>query len=126
MGPQWMGILRLLPYIRDKCGHVIRPVENLENFRGRRLWVDVPGLLYRFTCGLEAEDAVGVTKRVLALHERFESSGLRPVYVFDGTPPPEKQNHLIQRAGRRMYRAQVNQKWEEKKRCLLQLLQHLD
>jgi len=121
-----MGILRLLPYIRDRCGHVIRPLHDLEVFRGRKVWVDVPGLLYRFTCGLEAEDAIGVSNRVLALHERFESSGLRPVYVFDSTPPPEKKDLLLQRNAKRNHRKKALLQWEDKKRRLLQFLQCLD
>ena len=96
-----MGILRLLPYIRQHCSHVIRSI-SIEDIRGRRIWVDAHGPLYRCAYATPG-DTAAVVRGFLAFNTRLREAGARPVLVFDSsTPVPEKVEHcLMQRRRQR-------------------------
>ena len=117
-----MGILRLLPYIRQHCSHVIRSI-SIEDIRGRRIWVDAHGPLYRCAYATPG-DTAAVVRGFLAFNHRLREAGARPVLVFDSsTPVPEKVEHCLMQ--RRRQRESMQRRCEAQHQELLRLLRQL-
>ena len=118
-----MGILRLLPYIRQHYNHVLRPI-NLEDIKGRRIWVDVHGPLYRCAYATPG-DVCAVVKSFLAFNQRLREAGAKTVLVFDSpTPTPEKVEHCLLQ--RRSQREVIQLRRQTQHQDLLRLLQQLE
>ncbi|CAE8637354.1 unnamed protein product [Polarella glacialis] len=119
-----MGILRLLPFLRTHCGHVVRPLHP-EDLKGKRVWVDVHGPLYR--CAYRSPgNSQGITRNFLAFSERLEAFGMQPIFVFDSAPKPAKVEHtLIERARKRNVQQARCQKDLEDLRSILGQLEEL-
>ncbi|CAE8720954.1 unnamed protein product, partial [Polarella glacialis] len=110
-----MGILRLVPFLRKHCGHVVRPLRP-EGLKGRRVWVDVHGPLYR--CAYRSPGN--------SQGKRLEAFGMQPVFVFASAPKPAKVEHtLIERARKRDVQQARGQKALEDLRSILGQLEEL-
>lgn len=108
-----MGIKNLMKLLKDEAPSSIREIK-LRDLKDRRIAIDASTQLYQYfvmirTSGnssyngmnsmLRSEDGkvsshiVGFFTRSIKLLE----IGIRPIYVFDGTPPKLKQNELKKR-----------------------------
>jgi flap endonuclease-1 len=98
-----MGIKHLNSYLKRTCKTAITPI-TLWDIRGKTVVIDASIYMYRFA----AQDMLieGMYQLTMLLHDHR----IRPLYVFDGTPPPEK-DEVLQR--RRLERANAYAKYEE-------------
>src|SRR3954468_10681236 len=87
---------------------IVKQPLTLEELRGRTLAVDGHGELYQFLAlirlrdGTPLRDGAGrVTSHLSGLFYRttrlIADYGLKPVFVFDGTPPPQKAAEIARR-----------------------------
>jgi len=85
-----MGIPNLNRYLQTNCKDSIQRV-NLSDLSGKCVAVDVSIYLYRF----EADDAL--LENMYLMLAIFGHYNIKPIFVFDGKAPPEKQALLIKR-----------------------------
>lgn len=85
-----MGIKHLNRFLMDNCQDNIRQV-SLNELRNKTIAVDISIYIYRF----KAEQCliIGINQMV----ELFRHNGVIPIFVFDGKPPPEKNDVLQKR-----------------------------
>lgn len=104
-----MGILGLSKLLYDKSPGAIKEQE-LKNYFGRRIAIDASMSIYQFIIamkgfqdgqGVELTNGAGeVTSHLNGLFARtlrMVDEGIRPIYVFDGTPPELKKGELENR-----------------------------
>jgi flap endonuclease-1 len=100
---------------------VVRRQITLNDLRGRSLAVDANNMLYQFLAlirmrdGRPFTDAHGnVTSHLLGLLMRITrlmgDYDVRPIFIFDGKPPPLKKKTL---RARRQYREKARREWED-------------
>jgi flap endonuclease-1 len=90
---------------------VIKHPKEVSDFAGERVAVDAFNTLYQFLAtirgpdGTPLKDAEGrVTSHLSGLLYRntnFLEAGIKPIYVFDGEPPPLKRKTIEERAARK-------------------------
>ena len=85
-----MGIRHLNRFLRDNCPNSIR-CTNIADLSGKRIAVDISIYLYKY----EAENAL--LENMYVMLSVFRHYNIIPIFIFDGKPPPEKKQLLIQR-----------------------------
>jgi hypothetical protein len=86
-----MGIKKLNSILREKCSHKSIKKQGLRVIENRTIVIDTSIYLYRFTSENALMDNMYLLISVLL------SFNITPIFVFDGKPPPEKQDILKQR-----------------------------
>jgi flap endonuclease-1 len=79
-----MGIARLNRFIQKRCPQCLHKI-NLETLSGKVLAIDTSIYLYKF----KAKGSL-ITQMYL-MCSLFKYYNIKPIFVFDGKPPPEKQ-----------------------------------
>jgi hypothetical protein len=97
-----MGIKFLNKFLTEKCKSIKKL--SLEKFRGEIIVIDTSIYMYKFL----SENALieNMTKMI----EMFQIYNITPVYIFDGKPPPEKKELLIQR---NLFKSQAEERYNE-------------
>lgn len=109
-----MGIQGLMKLITEECPGCVKEQE-LDNFTGRRIAIDASMAMYQFLIAVRqmgsggnstqlTNEAGEVTSHIQGMFNRtirLMSSGIKPVYVFDGKPPQMKGGELAKRMARR-------------------------
>jgi flap endonuclease-1 len=85
-----MGIRSLNSYLRDKCPDSIRCI-NMADLSGKKIAIDISIYLYRY----ETENAL--LENIYLMLSIFRHYNIIPIFIFDGKPPPEKQELLFKR-----------------------------
>lgn len=85
-----MGIKHLNRFLRTNCQANIRQV-SLSDFRNKTIAVDASIYLFRF----QADESL--VEGIYQMVGLFRHHGVRPLFVFDGKPPPEKDEVLRKR-----------------------------
>jgi flap endonuclease-1 len=87
-----MGIKGLDKFIRDNTNHTIKH-ENMSVIYNKTVIVDTSCLVYRYI--LHSEDKfMQIFKNILRKMEKYR---IKPIFVFDGYAPEEKQNIIAKR-----------------------------
>ena len=82
-----MGIKNLNRLLRESCPESIRCI-NMSELSGKRIAVDISIYLYKY----EAENAL--LENMYVMLSIFRHYNIIPIFIFDGKPPPEK-NELL-------------------------------
>jgi len=85
-----MGIRNLNNYLRDNCPNSIRCI-NLSDLSGKKIAIDISIYLYKY----ETDNAL--MENIYVMLSIFRNYNIIPIFIFDGKPPPEKQDLLVQR-----------------------------
>lgn len=102
-----MGIKQLMNIINEKAPSAVRKVP-LEQFSGRTIACDASMAMYQFLIATQYAQAKSTvtdetgnpTSHILGLFHRtiqFLEYGIKPIWVFDGRPPVQKENELLKR-----------------------------
>lgn len=102
-----MGVRLLNRFMKEYAKDCIHQY-SLEHYRGKRIVVDASIYLYRYI----GDNAL--IENYYLLCSLFRHYGIIPLFVFDGTPPAEKQTELKERANLKK-RAKVQLKDIEQK-----------
>jgi len=86
-----MGIKNLNRFLRENCTNKSINKVHLKQFANKIIVIDTSIYLYRF---LSDEALLENMSLMISI---FKSYKITPVFVFDGKPPPEKKQLLIQR-----------------------------
>ena len=85
-----MGIKFLNQFLRDKCNNSIAKI-NLADLTNKKIAVDISIYLYKY----EGTDAL--LENMYLMLSIFRHHNIIPVFIFDGKPPPEKNELLKKR-----------------------------
>lgn len=87
-----MGIKGLDKFIRDNTIYTIR-YEKMDILNNKSVIIDISCLLYRYI--LHNEDKfMNIFKSIL---RKMEIHKVKPIFIFDGKAPDEKQNTILKR-----------------------------
>ena len=86
-----MGIKNLKTLLTSKCNHAIQQ-RNLSCYNGMIVGIDLSIYLYKYLYN-NSDHIEGLTRLIL----RLLKNNIIPIFVFDGKPPPEKEEILIER-----------------------------
>ena len=86
-----MGIKNLRALLNSKCNHVIQQ-RNLSCYNGMIVGIDLSIFLYKYLYN-NSDHIEGLTRLIL----RLLRNNIIPIFVFDGKPPPEKGEILMER-----------------------------
>lgn len=89
-----MGIVKLHSFIRDKCKESIEKID-IKTLKGKTVAVDVSQFMYRF------KKSKRLILDMFSMCSLFRKYDINAIYVFDGIPPEEKQNALMDRKTKR-------------------------
>lgn len=105
-----MGIKGLFQLISDHAPTAIKQVE-FKSLQGRKVAIDASMSLYQFLIAVRQQDGVQLqsdsgetTSHLIGMFYRtikIVENGVKPLYVFDGTPPEMKSGELAKRLTRR-------------------------
>lgn len=110
-----MGIQGLMKLIHDEAPGAIKK-QSMDNLTGRKVAIDASMAMYQFLIAVQTSRQNGgaatvltnesgeVTSHIQGMFNRtikMLTSGVKPVYVFDGRPPSMKGNELAKRIARR-------------------------
>ena len=107
--------LIFLIYFSEECPQCIKELADMENLTGRKVAIDASMALYQFLVAVRTSgqgqaamqltnEAGEVTSHVQGMFNRtikMMTSGIKPVYVFDGKPPQMKGGELAKRMAKR-------------------------
>ncbi|KAG5184534.1 PIN domain-like protein [Tribonema minus] len=110
-----MGIQGLTKLLNDECPNCIKEYD-LNSLTGRKIAIDASMAMYQFLIAVRSgsegvaatmltNEAGEVTSHIQGMFNRtikLLTSGLKPVYVFDGKPPTLKGGELAKRAAKRV------------------------
>jgi hypothetical protein len=85
-----MGIKFLNQFLRDKCNNSIAKI-NIADLTNKKIAVDISIYLYKY----EATDTL--LENIYLMLSIFRYHKIIPVFIFDGKPPPEKNELLKKR-----------------------------
>ena len=85
-----MGIKFLNQFLRDKCNNSIAKI-NIADLTNKKIAVDISIYLYKY----EATDTL--LENIYLMLSIFRHHNIIPVFIFDGKPPPEKNELLKKR-----------------------------
>jgi len=85
-----MGIRMLNRFLQEQCVPAITTV-GLEELEGKKIAVDISIYLYKYL----SENAL--LENLYLMISLFRHYNIIPIFIFDGKPPVEKQDTLIQR-----------------------------
>jgi len=102
--------------LQEECPEAIKEYE-IENYTGRKIAIDASMAMYQFLVAVRSAGAGGngasaqlmndageVTSHIQGMFNRtikMMTSGVRPVYIFDGKPPDLKGGELAKRLAKR-------------------------
>lgn len=86
-----MGIKYLNRFLKNNCSNKAIKKINFTQCAYKTIVIDTSIYLYKFT----AEDAL--QENMLKLITLFQKNHIKPIFVFDGKPPPEKMKLLYER-----------------------------
>ena len=121
-----MGIKHLNKYLYEKCGNKSITNMHLRNLSGKTLVIDTSIYLYQFLGENALLENMYLFISIMLLYE------IRPIFIFDGKPPPEKHDLLRKRSSdKRDARSKYNElekllknaTKEEKKKILYEMNQ---
>jgi hypothetical protein len=103
-----MGIKKLNNYVKTHCAQSICEV-HLSELAGKRIAIDVSIYLYKYeTDGCLIENMFNM----ISIMKYYK---IEPIFVFDGKPPPEKKDILLERKTKRqMAQMEYNRLAQEK------------
>ena len=84
-----MGIKHLNTFLTNHCRNIAKI--HLSEFSGKSVAIDASIYLYRFVADNK------LVEHTFSMVSIFMSHNVRPIFVFDGTPPPEKKDTLVER-----------------------------
>lgn len=85
-----MGIKFLNQFLRDKCNNSIAKI-NIADLTNKKIAVDISIYLYKY----EGTDTL--LENIYLMLSIFRHHNIIPVFIFDGKPPPEKNELLKKR-----------------------------
>ena len=86
-----MGIKNLNLLLSSKCSCAINQ-RNLSNYNGMIIGIDLSIFLYKYLYG-NNDHIEGLTRLIL----RLLKNNIIPVFIFDGKPPKEKEDTILER-----------------------------
>ena len=86
-----MGIKYLNRFFLDNCKKKSISKTHLKSFSGKTIVVDTSIYLYKYA----VDNAI--VENMFLLISIFKKYNIKPIFIFDGKPPPEKKTLLIQR-----------------------------
>lgn len=98
---QSMGILKLLPFIRDTCTRGYYSGKYLYHYAGKTMGVDAHVHLHEFISG-----GTSIAEGFIRLAMLLKGSGINPLFVFDGKAGETKAITTEKRAADRRCKAQ--------------------
>ncbi len=84
-----MGIKHLNTFLTNHCRTITKI--HLSEFSGKSVAIDASIYLYRFIADNK------LIEHTFSMVSIFMNYNVRPIFVFDGTPPPEKKETLVER-----------------------------
>tara|TARA_B110000093_G_C12965421_1_gene409370 strand:+ start:2275 stop:3342 length:1068 start_codon:yes stop_codon:yes gene_type:complete len=90
-----MGIKYFNRYLRDNCSHTAIQRIDFKHLSGRRIVIDTSIFLYRF------KKKNALLEHMFLLISLFDHYKIIPLFVFDGQPPEEKRQVLLQRVAKK-------------------------
>jgi len=99
-----MGIKNLNRFLLDHCSKKSIKKTHLKQFSNKTLVIDTSIYLYKFVCDETLLESMYLFISILKHYN------IKPIFVFDGKPPPEKKQLLIQR---RIEKIEAEQKYNE-------------
>lgn len=90
-----MGIKNLRIILTQKCGLAIN-TRKLDCYRGMTIGIDLSIFLYKYLYNND-DHIEGLTRLIL----RLLKNQITPIFVFDGKPPKEKSDTILQRKEKR-------------------------
>ena len=86
-----MGIKNLNSLLQRQCGFAIN-TRKLDSYRGMKLGIDLSIFLYKYLYNND-DHIEGLTRLIL----RLLKNQITPIFIFDGKPPKEKDETLMER-----------------------------
>jgi flap endonuclease-1 len=86
-----MGIKNLTSFLQEHCPSGIKQI-NLMDLNGKKVAIDTSIFLYRFKY-----KANRLIPKFLEQINRLRINNITPIYIFDGIPPPQKKEVIINR-----------------------------
>jgi flap endonuclease-1 len=86
-----MGIKNLNLLLNSKCSCAINQ-RNLNNYNGMIIGIDLSIFLYKYLYG-NNDHIEGLTRLIL----RLLKNNIIPIFIFDGKPPKEKEDTILER-----------------------------
>lgn len=90
-----MGIKYLNKYLREHCTNKSIRKLSLRHLRGKKIVIDTSIYLYRF------KEEHALFENMFLLMSLFKHYGVFPLFVFDGKPPEEKKQLLLERVAKK-------------------------
>ena len=103
-----MGIKHLNKFIKTNCSDCLTTI-SLKDLSGKEIAIDASIYLYRFI----SEDCL--IENIYLMNSLFKKYNITPIFVFDGKPPPEKQQILMER---KIKKAEAKVNYEQYKKQL--------
>ena len=85
-----MGIKLLSTLLKSQCADIVQK-KHLSQLYGKKICIDISIYLYRF----KTQDAL--IEKFYLMCSLFKHYNIKPIFVFDGKPPPEKRETLENR-----------------------------
>ncbi len=85
-----MGIKHLNTFLTNHCSRAISKI-HVSEFSGKSVAIDASIYLYRFIADNK------LIEHTFSMVSIFRNYNIQPIFVFDGTPPPEKKDTLVER-----------------------------
>jgi 5'-3' exonuclease len=86
-----MGIKNLNRFLRDNCKKKSIYKASLKDLRGKTIVIDTSIYLYKFL----GENAL--MENMYLFISTLLDNDITPIFIFDGKPPPEKREILLER-----------------------------
>ena len=86
-----MGIKYLNKFLQNNCSEKAIKKSNLSQLANKTIVIDTSIYLYKFSL-----DNL-LIENMQDLIQLFEKYNIKPIFIFDGKPPPSKMNLLYQR-----------------------------
>ena len=103
-----MGIKHLNKFIKTNCSECLTTI-SLKDLSDKEIAIDASIYLYRFI----SEDCL--IENIYLMNSLFKKYNITPIFVFDGKPPPEKQQILMER---KIKKAEAKVNYEQYKKQL--------
>ena len=91
-----MGIKNINLLLSQKCNDSIQK-KNLKSYKNKIIAIDLSIYLYKYLYN-NNDHIEGLTRQILRLYK----NGIKPLYIFDGTPPKEKNDVLKGRSNKKI------------------------